>query len=214
MTTSATPPEAPHETRLERRLESAVDRATTPRGAAVVIASASIAVTVASAVLMTIVDRANYPSFGSGLWWAIQTTTTVGYGDNVPTTFAGRSIAAVVMMFGIGFLTVITASITSTFVARSRLEQTRGEPEAPTAEQLRRLDKRLERIEAGLFERPSDAELPTAGHFRRLEERLDRTRSNQPVPIELPTPPSPRAERDHLPRRATPPVGPRSARRP
>jgi voltage-gated potassium channel len=128
VTTSATPPEAPHETRLERRLESAVDRATTPRGAAVVIASASIAVTVASAVLMTIVDRANYPSFGSGLWWAIQTTTTVGYGDNVPTTFAGRSIAAVVMMFGIGFLTVITASITSTFVARSRLEQTRGSP--------------------------------------------------------------------------------------
>ena len=44
---------------------------------------------------MTVVDRENYPSIGSGLWWAIQTTTTVGYGDNVPTTFVGRSIAAV-----------------------------------------------------------------------------------------------------------------------
>ena len=128
MTTSATPPEAPHETRLERQLETAVHRAVTPRGAAVVIASASIAITVASALLMTIADRENYPSFGSGLWWAIQTTTTVGYGDNVPTTFAGRSIAAVVMMFGIGFLTVITAAITSTFVARSRLEQKRATP--------------------------------------------------------------------------------------
>ena len=136
MTTNATPPGATHETRLERRLESAVDRATTPRGAAVVIASASIVITVASALLMTVVDRENYPSFGSGLWWAIQTTTTVGYGDNVPTTFAGRFIAAVVMMFGIGFLTVITASITSTFVARSRLEQERSNPEAPTAEHL------------------------------------------------------------------------------
>ncbi len=175
MTAGATPPEAPHETRLERRLENAVGRATTPRGAAVVIASASIAVTVASALLMTLVDRENYPSFGSGLWWAIQTTTTVGYGDNVPTTFAGRSIAAVVMMFGIGFLTVITASITSTFVARSRLEQQRVDSEAPSAEQLRRLDNRLERIEAELSERSSsEVDSPTAGHFRRLEERLDR----------------------------------------
>jgi voltage-gated potassium channel len=175
MTTSATPPEAPHETRLERQLETAVHRAVTPRGAAVVIASASIAITVASALLMTIADRENYPSFGSGLWWAIQTTTTVGYGDNVPTTFAGRSIAAVVMMFGIGFLTVITAAITSTFVARSRLEQKRADPEAPTVEHLHRLDSRLERIEAALSERSSsDAEPATAGHFRRLEERLDR----------------------------------------
>ena len=143
-------PDVPGETRLERRLDTAVDRATTPRGAAIVIASASIVITVAAGLLMTAVDRDNYPSFGEGLWWAIQTTTTVGYGDNVPTTFAGRTIAAVVMLFGIGFLTVITASITSTFVARSRLEQQRPDPEAPTAEHFRRLESRLGRIEAAL----------------------------------------------------------------
>jgi voltage-gated potassium channel len=180
LTSNATPPEAPHETRLERRLENAVDRATTPRGAAVVIASASIVITVASALLMTIVDRENYPSFGSGLWWAIQTTTTVGYGDNVPTTFAGRFIAAVVMMFGIGFLTVITAAITSTFVARSRLEQERSDPEAPTAEHFRQFDSRLERIEASLSSSSPpqrSTEMPTAEHFRRLDERLDRIES-------------------------------------
>ena len=116
----STPPDLPHETRLERRLEAAVDRATTPRGAAIVIATASLVVTLAAGILMTVVDREHYPSIGSGLWWAIQTTTTVGYGDNVPTTFVGRSIAAVVMLFGIGILTVITAAITSTFVARSQ----------------------------------------------------------------------------------------------
>ena len=112
-------PDIPHESRLERRLEAVVDRATTPRGAAIVIATASLVVTLASGFLMTVVDRDHFPSIGSGLWWAIQTTTTVGYGDNVPTTFAGRAIAAVVMLFGIGILTVITAAITSTFVARS-----------------------------------------------------------------------------------------------
>ena len=143
-------PEIPHETRLERRLEAVVDRATTPRGAAIVIATASLVVTLAAGVLMTVVDREHYPSIGSGLWWAIQTTTTVGYGDNVPTTIAGRSIAAVVMLFGIGIITVITAAITSTFVARSRLEQMSSEPRDQTADHLRRLDGRLERIEAVL----------------------------------------------------------------
>jgi len=108
-------------------------------------------------VLMTVTDHERYPSIGSGLWWAVQTTTTVGYGDNVPESVTGRLIAAAVMLFGIGFLTVITASITSTFVARSRLEQSVSTSGAPTTEQfrqldaqLRQLDERLERIEAAL----------------------------------------------------------------
>ena len=173
-------PEIPHETRLERRLEAAVDRATTPRGAAIVIATASLVVTLAAGVLMTVVDRDHYPSIGSGLWWAIQTTTTVGYGDNVPTTFVGRAIAAVVMLFGIGILTVITAAITSTFVARSSLEQKRSDPQGPTAEQIHRLDGRLERIEAALSAAShpepstSDAGPSTTEQLRRLDERLDR----------------------------------------
>ena len=69
---------------------------------------------------MTLIDREQFPSIGSGLWWAAQTVTTVGYGDNVPVSFAGRLLAVAVMLLGIGFLTVITAAITSTFVARSR----------------------------------------------------------------------------------------------
>jgi voltage-gated potassium channel len=151
------PPHTPEESRLERWLNRTVARATTPRGAAVVIATASIVVTLAAGVLMTVTDHERYPSIGSGLWWAVQTTTTVGYGDNVPESVAGRLVAAAVMLFGIGFLTVITASITSTFVARSRIEQSASSSGAPTAEQLRRLeeqlrqlDERLERIEAAV----------------------------------------------------------------
>jgi voltage-gated potassium channel len=144
------PPLIP-ETRLERRLERWVDRAATPRGAAIVIATVTIVITLGSGVFMTVVDRETYPSIGSGLWWAVQTTTTVGYGDNVPTTVAGRLVAVLVMFFGIGFLTVITAAITSTFVTRSRFEQMGADPEPPTAEQFRQLDERLERIEAALI---------------------------------------------------------------
>jgi voltage-gated potassium channel Kch len=136
------------ETRLERRLERAVARAVTPRGAATVIATATIAITVVTGIAMTIVDRENYPTIGSGLWWAVQTSTTVGYGDNVPTTVAGRLVAAFVMLVGIGFLTVITAAITSTFVSRSRLEPADTDAETSVAEQLRQINARLERIEA------------------------------------------------------------------
>jgi voltage-gated potassium channel len=138
------------ETRLERRLNTAVARATTPRGAAVVIATASTAITLGAGALMTALDRENYPSVGSGLWWAAQTVTTVGYGDNVPTTLAGQLVAVLVMLFGIGFLTVITAAITSTFVSRSRREQAPSDGDAALAEQFRQLDGRLERIEAAL----------------------------------------------------------------
>ena len=134
------------ESRLERRIERAVDRATTPRGAAEVIAVTTTVITLGAGFLMTIVDRENFPSIGSGLWWAVQTTTTVGYGDHVPTTVAGRLVAAVVMLLGIGFLTVITAAITSTFVAQSRREVA----DAATLEQFRQIDERLERIEAAL----------------------------------------------------------------
>ena len=52
------------ETRLERRLDRAVARATTPRNAAIVIATATIAITVGTGALMTVVDRENYPSIG------------------------------------------------------------------------------------------------------------------------------------------------------
>ena len=116
-------------------------------GGRLVIASATIAITVATGALMTVLDRENYPTIGSGLWWAVQTTTTVGYGDNVPTTYAGRLLAAFVMLVGIGFLTVITAAITSTFVSRSRLEPSDTDAETSIAEQLRQINARLERIE-------------------------------------------------------------------
>ena len=146
-----------NETRIEKRLDRAVDRAVTPRGAAIVIATTSTVITIAAGILVTIVDHEQYPSIGSGLWWAVQTVTTVGYGDNVPETTASRLVAVLVMLLGISFLTVITAAITSTFVSRSRIDLSPSEADAPTAEQLpeqlRELNQRLERIEAALTRR-------------------------------------------------------------
>ena len=121
---------------------------TVPR-AARIIASVTVAVTVLAAVLIHFTDRQNFPNIGDSLWWAIQTVTTVGYGDLVPTSAAGRLVAALVMLVGIGFLTVITAAITSTFIetARKRIE---GNTSDTISTKLDQINARLETIEAEL----------------------------------------------------------------
>ena len=114
------------------------------------IATATIAITFVSGLVMRLIDHENYPSLGSALWWAVQTTSTVGYGDHVPTTAAGRLLAALVMFFGIGFLAIITAAITSTFVARNADRAEMNDAEPPTAEQIRELDQRLDQLDRRL----------------------------------------------------------------
>ena len=54
-------------------------------------------------------------SYVDSIWFSIVTMTTVGYGDIVPQTSWGRVIAAVTMMFGIGFIGMLTSTITNYF---------------------------------------------------------------------------------------------------
>jgi voltage-gated potassium channel len=137
------------EMRIERWLDRLIAHAENPRTAAVVIATVTTTITVAAGLLMTVIDRTGFPSIGSGLWWAVQTVTTVGYGDHVPETAAGRVLASAVMLLGIGFVTVITASITSAFVARTRNGQATGD-RTQSAQQLQDISGLLDRIEAKL----------------------------------------------------------------
>jgi voltage-gated potassium channel len=94
----------------------------TVHSAASVIVAANTAIVVLSALAMRIFDAKDFPNIWRSLWWAVQTATTVGYGDVTPHTVGGRIIGAIVMLQGIAFLAVITASITSTFVARAQRE--------------------------------------------------------------------------------------------
>jgi voltage-gated potassium channel len=92
------------------------------RSAASVIVTANVVIVLLAAVAMRLFDGKDFPTFGESLWWAVQTVTTVGYGDVTPQNAAGRIIAAVVMIEGVAFLAVITATITSAFVARAQHE--------------------------------------------------------------------------------------------
>ena len=55
-------------------------------------------------------------SFGDGLWLAFTTAATVGYGDIVPHTWAGRLFAVLVVLLGLGVLSLVTASVAAIFV--------------------------------------------------------------------------------------------------
>ena len=121
----------------------------TPARAGWAIAWATAAVTIACGVVIRLVDHKDFDSVWLGLWWAVQTVTTVGYGDIVPEQAGGRVIAAVLMLSGIGFVTVVTAVITAAFLetVRRRL----GDPgQAEVVAKLDDLSARLQALESAL----------------------------------------------------------------
>lgn len=66
-------------------------------------------------------------SVADGVWWALTTVTTVGYGDIAPRTDPGRALGAVVMLSGIGTVALITAAMTQRFVRRGAQDEPRDE---------------------------------------------------------------------------------------
>jgi voltage-gated potassium channel len=110
---------------VERRVGRFLHEPPSVREAAAVIVTATALIVVGAGVLISIIDSDEYPNLGVGLWWALQTVTTVGYGDVAPKNVSGRLVGAVVMLEGIAFIAIITAVITSTFVARAEREHER-----------------------------------------------------------------------------------------
>jgi voltage-gated potassium channel len=76
----------------------------------------------ASARLVTVAERSapggNIHNLGQGLWWAVVTVTTIGYGDHYPVTPFGQGVAAVLMIVGIGLIGILTATVASYFVGQ------------------------------------------------------------------------------------------------
>ena len=55
-------------------------------------------------------------TFGDGIWWALVTVTTVGYGDITPATNLGRFVASALMFLGLGLIATVTAIVSAKFV--------------------------------------------------------------------------------------------------
>jgi voltage-gated potassium channel len=74
---------------------------------------------VVAASLMYGVEHAAQPerfgSIGESLWWAVVTMTTVGYGDVTPVTTAGRILASLIMLLGVGVVALPAGILAARF---------------------------------------------------------------------------------------------------
>ncbi|MGV0991012.1 MAG: potassium channel family protein [Mycobacterium sp.] len=85
-------------------------------------------------------------NFGDALWWAITTLSTVGYGDFVPVTPAGRIIAALLMIGGISLIGVVTATVAHWIVTTVAADD--GVQQAATAAHIEQLQAEMVRLES------------------------------------------------------------------
>lgn len=98
--------------------------------------------------LISTLEPERFAHVGEGVWWAITTITTVGYGDFVPSTAAGRAVGAGLMLLGFAALAFITATMASIIVGEVQAEERliqREETEVLAL--LTELNERLERLE-------------------------------------------------------------------
>jgi voltage-gated potassium channel len=127
---------------VERRMARFLREPVSVRNAASVIVGTTLVIVVVGGVAMRILDHHEYSNIWLGMWWSLQTVTTVGYGDVTPKNAPGKLVGALVMLQGIAFLAITTAAITSTFVTRATAER---DAAAQASEDLAddRLDSRL-----------------------------------------------------------------------
>jgi len=107
------------------------------------VVTVALVVLLAGGGLFFWAERNHVQDIWEGLWWAITTVTTVGYGDITPQTGIGRLLAVVIMVLGIGLMAVITANIASWFVEQDR--QTESES---IQERLSRIEEQLRQLES------------------------------------------------------------------
>ncbi len=150
-----------HASRMPRRrgrswLAGRTERAVVNRRVFPYLALVTLGLGVLAGFVVTLVDKKDFPSFGDGVWWAIVTLGTVGYGDIVPHTAWGRVVGSIVIVFGVTFIAFLTATVTSAFVsaaeeqAREQERQREEASEQEMRELLRVVKTQLDAIEAKL----------------------------------------------------------------
>jgi voltage-gated potassium channel Kch len=129
---------------LPRRIE----RILTSRHVVLHLISTTIVLVLIFGVVIHLVDEEEFPSVWVAMWWAIGTVTTVGYGDIAPAETSGRLVASALMIVGIAFLSLVTATVASALVSRASGEMSEDSEDLPTI--LARIEERLDRMERRL----------------------------------------------------------------
>jgi voltage-gated potassium channel len=134
--------------RIQVRIERWYERLSLARAVTTVLGVAVVLVLVAG-LLARIVEPDTFTSLGLAYWWAVTTVTTVGYGDVVPESPAGRVVASMLMLTGLALIPTLTSVIVSTLIGkRHAADQERIIQMEESAEAvLARIEERLARIE-------------------------------------------------------------------
>ena len=119
------------------------------KNAVLVMIVITVGIVFVGGVIVWMFDRQDFPDLGSALWYTLQTVTTVGYGDHVPTTEIGRVVGASVMIVGVALIAIVTASITSVFVEAAQRRQRAGR-DAQDRDSIEALQQRLDEVLARL----------------------------------------------------------------
>jgi voltage-gated potassium channel len=141
---------------VEARFRRRVARAIARRHVFRYLAGATAILAAGAGVLVWLIDREDFPTVGHGMWWSLVTLATVGYGDIVPRTTWGRIVGSFVIVLGVTFLSLLTATVTSYFIAADQedriadAESTRLATEAGLRDDLEQVLARLEAIEEAL----------------------------------------------------------------
>lgn len=109
------------------------------------------AVVLGSTVLVTAAEQGTdggIENLADGLWWATATVTTVGYGDAVPVTPAGRAVAVFLMLTGIALYGLVASNLAAFLLERD--EQDERSEVARLSEQLDEVLRRLDTLDARL----------------------------------------------------------------
>jgi voltage-gated potassium channel len=141
---------------LASRLDTRIRRVVATRRIFPVLVLITVCLSLLAGFVATLVDREDFPTFGVGVWWAIVTVATVGYGDVVPTTPWGRVVGSATIIVGVTFLSFLTATVTSLFISTEQDEKAaeeakvRAASEAETRALILQLGERLAAIDAKL----------------------------------------------------------------
>ena len=117
------------------------------------LAFTTLTVALLAGFVVTIVDKEDFPNYGTAVWWAVVTLGTVGYGDVVPHSGWGRVVGSAVIIVGVTFIAFLTAVITSLFVEeeqkahRTVIEDAQRASQDETSRLLEDVSSRLSTVE-------------------------------------------------------------------